>query len=140
MKVSAITSNTNMSYTNDKNNSNKAFKANLKVHNEVITEISRNALYSGKDPFIAKETLMNILIKASEKVKPLAPNVDVTLGSTRKANNDFMVYTQMPGAPIGMILNKVIGELSLEAQEASVEKIVNATKVLLAGIRMYSGF
>lgn len=111
------------------------FKANLQLHREVLMEIGLRAANNGQNPNSAIEALKRIFLVAGEKIKPMKPDINIVLGSTRRGDDRFMLYSQLPGAPRGLVQTKEIGSIDLSAPETTVSKIVNGAETLLFGIR-----
>ena len=135
MKILSINQINNSSNSYNRNNVNPSFKANLQLHKEVMAEIIGRATFANKDPYKASDSLKAIWQSAASKVKPLKPDVNVIIGSTRRGDNTYMVYSQVPGAPYCIVQTKDIGSIDVEQPSYMVDKIVNAPKTLLWGIR-----
>lgn len=135
MRINSVN---NVSTMKQNNNQKPSFSANLKLHKEVTNEVMMRAMAAGKNPINARQSLYDIYLKAADKVKPMLPDVDVIIGSTRKAIGNFMVYTQssMKGAPKGLVSTKEFGDINLENPDEAVKTITSATDLLLWGERV----
>ena len=119
------------------NSSNTSFNAKLSVHKDVFQTVGIKTMLNGKDPVVAGKNLKNILIKADDQIRPLLPDVSLTIGNTRSGLNEYMVYSQVPGAPAGFIIKHVFGDINTDNIEETVEKIVSSAKTLLWSLKNF---